>query len=164
MVIRTGNEDIGVNRGGVSAPDIVLVADEFCDGSLLGNVPELDKGVVPGGDEVELVEDREVHEANGTGVGAEAAEGGAGLGIKDLDEAGEVGGGEEKCIGAEGGARDGVGEGGDGSGGGEGLGAEEREGGGVGGGEGVRRCGREGEGRDGDEVRDLASLEGRPVL
>lgn len=104
MVIRTGNEDIGVNRGRVSAPDVVLVADEFCDGSLLGNVPELDKGVVPGGDEVELVEEREVHEADGAGVGAEAAEGGAGLDVEDLDEAGEVGGGEEEGVRAEGGA------------------------------------------------------------
>lgn len=164
MVIGTGNKDIRVNRGGVSAPDIVLVAGEFCNGSLLGNVPELDKGVIPGGDEVELVEDREVHEADGAGVGAEAAEGGAGLDIKDLDEAGKVGGGEEKGVRAEGSAGDGVGEGGDLSGGGEGLGAEEREGGGVGGGEGVRMCGREGEGRNGDEVRDLACLEGRPIL
>jgi len=34
----------------------------------------------------------------------------------------------------------------------------------VGGGEGVRGSGREGEGRDGDEIGDLAGLEGRPVL
>lgn len=114
------------------------MTDEFGYRSFLGDIPELDEGVITGGDEVELVEDREVDEADRARVRPEAAERGSGFDIKDLDEAGKVGGGEEERVVAEGGAGDGVGEGGDGGGGGEGLGIEESDGGGVRGGEGVR--------------------------
>lgn len=113
---------------------------------------------------MELVEAGEVDEADGAEMRLEAAEGGAGFDVEDLDKAGEVGGGQEAGVGAEGGAGDGVGEGGDGGSGGEGLGAVKSEGGGVCGGEGVRGCGGEGEGGDGDEVGDLLGLEGGPVL
>ena len=103
-------------------------------------------------------------EVDEAGMGLEAAEGGARLDVKDLDEAGEVRGGEEAGVGAEGGAGDGVGEGGDGGGGGERLGAEESEGGGMCGGERVRGCRRERDGRNGDEIGNLLGLEGGPVL
>lgn len=113
---------------------------KFGNDGFFGDIPELDEGVVAGGDEVEFIESGKVDEADGAGVGAEAAERRAGFDVEDLDEAGEVGGGEEEGVGAEGGGGDGVGEGGDGGGGGEGLGVEECYGGGVCGGEGVRRC------------------------
>ena len=97
-------------------------------------------------------------------MGLEAAEGGARLDVKDLDEAGEVRGGEEAGVGAEGGACDDVGEGGDGGGGGERQGAEESEGGGVCGGKKVKGCRRERGGRNKDEIENLLGLEGGPVL
>lgn len=111
---------------------------------------------------MELVEDRVADEPDGAGVGAEAAERGAGADVEDLDEAGEVGGGEELAVGAEGEGGDDVGEGGDGGA----VGGEEGDGGGVGGGEEVGRGRGEGEGRDGEGevVEGVGGLEGGPVL
>ena len=57
---------------------------------------------------MELVEAWEVNEADEARVGLEAAKGGVGLDVEDLDEVREVGGGEENGVGAEGGAGDGV--------------------------------------------------------
>lgn len=135
MIVGTGKKRFGIHRGGIAAPDVIPVAVQIEQGLLLGDVPVLDEGVIGAGDEVELVEEGVLEEPDGAGVGTEAAERGAGFDVEDLDEAGDVGGGNEAAIGAEGGGGDGVGEGGDGGGEGEGGGGEEGEGGGVGGGE-----------------------------
>lgn len=51
---------------------------------------------------MELIGDRKFDEANRAGVGAKSPERSSGFDVEDLDEAGEVGGGDEEAIAAEG--------------------------------------------------------------
>lgn len=112
---------------------------------------------------MKLVLKRILDESGGCLVGAEATERHSFLGVKDMDETGEIGCGEKSAVGTET-------DGGDDiwaretAGGGKRLGGKEGDGGGVSDGEGMRMDRRESEGGDGGgEVRYGVRFEGGPV-
>lgn len=138
MIIGTSKKGIGINRRGITASDVILVAAKLENLSFPGDIPILNKCIVAGGNEVKLVVVREMNESNGTSVGSKTTDRITGFDVDDLNETGEVRGGDEAGVVTVRNGRDGVFEGGDRGSRGECFGTEYSDGGRVGGGERVR--------------------------